>query len=83
MPEALQKLENRPVKFSDSERIQGVKFVESETGDLQVSALMKDGTSQTIHVFNPQTETWRQFEFDGLTLSQAKNLIDSRKNENG
>jgi uncharacterized protein len=79
MPEAVRKLENRPVTLTEAERIQGVNFIESETGDLQIAALMKDGSTQTIHIFNPQTETWRQFEFDGLTLSQAKNLIDSRR----
>lgn len=80
MPEAINKLENRPVKFTDSERIQSVKFVETENGALQISAFLKDGSAKTIHTFNSQNETWRQFEFDGLTLSQAKNLINSRQN---
>lgn len=82
MPEALKKLGNKPVNFTDSEVIREVRFIETETGDLRVSAFLKDGSTKTIHVFDPQTETWRQFEFDGLTLSQAKRLIDSRKTEN-
>ena len=40
---------------------------------------MKDGSTQIIHTFNPEKETWRQFEFDGLTLSQAADLIASEK----
>ena len=82
MPEALRKLENRPVKFAPSEIIREVKFVETDNGDLQISAFMRDGSVQTIRTFNPQNETWRQFEFDGLTLSQAANLIASRKTGN-
>ncbi len=79
MSEALEKLEAKPQKSAPAETIREVKFIEIETGELQVSAYLKDGSGTTIHVFNPQIETWRQFEFDGLTLSQAKNLITSRK----
>jgi hypothetical protein len=79
MSEALEKLENKPLKSVPSETIREVKFVEIESGELQISAYLKDGSVKTIHVFNPQNELWRQFEFDGLTLKQAKDLIDSRK----
>ncbi|MEP6901578.1 MAG: YkgJ family cysteine cluster protein [Actinomycetota bacterium] len=79
MSEALEKIENKPVKFASSETIREVKFAEIETGELQISAHLKDGSVKTIHIFNPKRETWRQFEFDGLTLSQAKDLIGSRK----
>jgi Fe-S-cluster containining protein len=79
MPEALEKLANKPVKSAPSCTIREVKFIEAENGDLQISALIKDGSTQIIHTFNPQEETWRQFEFDGLTLAQADSLIASRK----
>lgn len=79
MPEALEKLKAKPPKFSPSEIIREVKFVETGSGELQISAYLKDGSIKPIHVFNPQSEIWRQFEFDGLTLSQAKDLIESRK----
>jgi len=79
MSEALEKLDDKPVKSVPSETIREVKFVEIEGGKLHISAYLNDGSVQTIHVFNPQNETWRQFEFDSLTLSQAKDLIDSRK----
>ncbi|HEY8559421.1 MAG TPA: YkgJ family cysteine cluster protein [Pyrinomonadaceae bacterium] len=79
MPEALRRLESRPAKSAPSETIREVKFTETGTGELQVSAAMRDGAARIIHVFDPQRETWRQFEFDGLTLAQAAALIDSRK----
>ena len=79
MSEALRKLENKPENFVPSETIREVKFVETETGELQISAFLNDGSTKTIHVFNPNNEIWRQFEFDALTLSQAANLISSRK----
>lgn len=80
MSEALEKLENRPVKSAPFETIKEVKFIETETGDLQISAFLKDGSIRMIHTFNPQNETWQQFEFDALTLAQAADLIASRKN---
>ncbi len=79
MSEALEKLENTPLKFAPSETIREVKFVETETGELEIRAYLKDASIKTIHVFNPQNETWRQFEFDALTLSQAKDLIAAGK----
>jgi Fe-S-cluster containining protein len=79
MSEALQKLDAQPAKSAPSETIKEVRFIETETGDLRVSAFLKDGSHQTIYVFNPKGETWRQFEFDGLTLTQAADLIASRK----
>ena len=79
MSEALEKLGGKPLKSAPEDTIREVKFVETETGELQISAYLKDGSIKTIHVFDPQNEIWRQFEFDGLTLSQAKGLIDARK----
>jgi Fe-S-cluster containining protein len=78
MSEALEKLEKRPLRAAPSETIREVKFAETETGELWVTAYLKDGSNCRIHVFDPLRETWRQFEFDGLTLAQAKNLIESR-----
>lgn len=59
--------------------IRDVKIVrQAATGDCEIVAEMQNGVSQTIHTFNPNRESWRQFEFDALTLSQAQDLIDSR-----
>lgn len=79
MSESLRKIDKKPVNSVYSEAIQGVKFIEIKPGELQISASMKDGSVRKIHTFNPKNETWRQFEFDGLVLSEAKDLIASRK----
>lgn len=79
MTEALAKLGDKPAKSAPEDTIREVKFVETETGELQITAYLKDGSIKIVHVFNQQNETWRQFEFDALTLSEAKALIDSRK----
>lgn len=77
---ATQKLKNKPAQSAPAETSRCVKFVEQpETGNWQIMFFPEDGAAQAIHTFNPRDEIWRQFEFDGLTLSQAKDLIDSRK----
>jgi uncharacterized protein len=81
MTEALNKLDDKPLKSAPSETIREVKFVETETGELQISALLNDGSTKIIHVFSSETEIWRQFEFDALTLSQAADLINSRRKQ--
>lgn len=79
MSEALEKIDNQPKRFVPSETIREVKFVENETGALAITAYLNDGATKVIHVFSPEKEVWRQFEFDALTLAEAANLIDSRK----
>lgn len=59
--------------------IRNVKIVKAETGNCEIVAEMQNGSSQTIHTFDQTCESWRQFEFDGLTLSQAQDLIGARK----
>jgi Fe-S-cluster containining protein len=81
MTEALNKLDDKPVQSAPSETIREVKFVETETGELQISAFLNDGSTKIIHVFSSENEIWRQFEFDALTLSQAADLIKSRRNQ--
>lgn len=82
MAEANYKLRSQPPppQFNSSETIESVKFIERpETGDVEISARLADGATKTLHVFDPQTITWRQFEFDGLTLAQAADLIAKRR----
>lgn len=65
----------------DPETIVNVKFlVQTETGNIEIKVSLKDNSIRIIHIFDPSLETWRQFEFDGLTLEQAKQLIASRSN---
>jgi Fe-S-cluster containining protein len=80
MSEALAKLRAKPEKFESSETIRGVNFIE-QAENLQISAVMKDGSVKILHTFSPKREAWRKFEFDGLTLSQAKDLIRARKQD--
>jgi Fe-S-cluster containining protein len=82
MSEALQKLDDQPVKAAPADTLREVKFIEAESGELEITAFLNDGSTKTIHIFNPQNETWRQFEFDSLTLTQAAALIASRTNRN-
>lgn len=79
MSEALQKLDDQPVRSAPVETIREVKFVETETGELEILGYLNDGSTATLHIFDPDRETWRQFEFDALTLAQAAELIASRK----
>ncbi len=81
MPDALRKLDEKPSKLKPAETIREVKFFENESGNLEIKAFLLDGSTQIIHVFKPDEENYRQFEFDGLTLAQASKLIDSRKND--
>ena len=76
MSEAVRKIDAQPQEKVDSEAITNVKF--SKDGEnLKIIVKLKNDSMQTIHSFNPNNETWRQFEFDGLTLEQAKDLIAS------
>jgi hypothetical protein len=79
MSEALEKLDRQPKTVVPSETLREVKFCETESGTLEIKAFLLDGSARIIHTFDPREETWRQFEFDALTLRQAADLIDSRK----
>lgn len=59
----------------ENERIETVSIEESKTQDLQISVKLKSGAEKIIHAFNPQSETWFQSEFEGLTLTKAEELI--------
>ena len=62
-----------------TETIRDAKISENAgTNLLEIAVLMKDGTLQTIHAFDPNLETWRQYQFSGLTLAQAQTLIESQ-----
>lgn len=79
MCEANRKLDVRLTPAA-SETIESAKISErTGTVDLETSVTLKDGGCETIHVFDPSRETWLQSEFDELTLSQAREIIASRK----
>lgn len=76
---AIEKLDARPPRTENSEMIDSVKFVENDAGNLDVVASFKDESRKTIYSFDPKIETWRQFEFDALTMQEAEELIVNRR----
>ena len=79
MFDAVEILEARADLPVSPEKIRRVKIVENvESEELTILALMEDGSNQALHQFDPKREFWMQFEFAGLTLAAAQNLIGSR-----
>ena len=78
MLEAVNRLDAQPEKSTPDETILKVKFEENDSGKITIKVQMQNETILTIHEFDPQSETWRQFEFENLTLRQAAELIASR-----
>jgi hypothetical protein len=69
-------IESKDETKNPAEIIYGVRYIEqTETGFLDILAIMEDETIKTLHSFNPQTEKWRQFEFAGLSWQEANELI--------
>jgi len=60
------------------ETIREVKIIkEAETGNCEIVAEMQNGSKKTIHTFDPNRESWRQFQFSGSPLAEAGRLIQS------
>jgi uncharacterized protein len=80
MTEAMEKLDSRPVRTEPATVIRNARIrPNTEAGEYVITALMKNGELCEIHRYDPERETWRQFEFDGLSLDEAKALIHSRE----
>lgn len=78
MMQARRKLNAKDAEIVPDETIRDAKISEQiGTNLLEITALMKDGTLQTIHAYDPNFETWQQYQFSGLTLERARNLIES------
>ena len=52
--------------------------IDIETGEYEIVAELQNGVKQTIHKFDPNRESWRQFQFSGSTLEDARRLIESQ-----
>jgi hypothetical protein len=79
MLEGLEKLDTKPEPTGKAEVIQSAKIEQISGSQMrQITVLMKDNASRVIHTYNPEMETWRQFEFDALTLDEVRKLIKSR-----
>lgn len=75
---AKRKLKTRAAQKFSPETIKATNFVpQTGTGYLLIEVIMSDGSNQIVHSFNPEVESWTKFEFEGLTITQAKSLIES------
>lgn len=80
MIEARAKLEAQPRKSEPSQTIRCAQIRrDAVTGEYVITAQMKNGELRVIHRYDPANETWMQFEFDGLDLTAASRLIESRR----
>ena len=77
MSDARQILKAKESKPISPDTIREVKIVKTETGDCEIVALMQNGLRQTIHTFDPNRESWRQFQFSGSTLAEARQTIEA------
>lgn len=79
MSAAMEMLDARAESDDPANIIRNAQIVESpEAGMRIVNVLMKDGTLREFHRYDPDRETWMQFEFDGLKLAEAAALIAAR-----
>lgn len=79
MSEAMDKLDRHPERYLPEQVIRNAQIrVDDETGEYVIRALLKSGDLIEIHRYDPDVETWMQFEFDGLSLDAAAKLIRSR-----
>ncbi|HSK70285.1 MAG TPA: YkgJ family cysteine cluster protein [Pyrinomonadaceae bacterium] len=82
MAEAVKKLKAESALPASKDTIRNVKIVgRKDTNLLEITVWLEDGSTQKIHTFAPERESWMQFEFDGLTLEQARDLIISRNEQ--
>lgn len=80
MLEANEKLAEQPTNEDLSETIRNAEIKEDEENNcLTVTALMMDGSLRTVHSYDQEKEVWRQFEFDGLRLSELHQMINSKQ----
>jgi len=78
MSAALQKLRTKDAEIVRADTIRDAKISEEPgTNLLEITALMMDGTLQKVCTFDPNLETWRQYQFSGLTLTDARQLTES------
>ena len=79
MSAAVANINNQPEESTAADRIKHAQISEMpETELLLITAQLKDGELREIHRFDPMSEAWMQFEFEGLTLIEAERLINSR-----
>lgn len=78
MSAALQILKTKESEQISPQTIRDAKIVRIENGECEIVAEMQNGVKQTIHKFDPNRESWRQVQFTGANLDDARRLIESR-----
>jgi hypothetical protein len=79
MLDARQILKAKESEAISPETIRDVKIIrQAETGNLEIVAMLQNGSHRTIHTYDPNRESWRQFQFSGSTVEAAQRLIESR-----
>lgn len=79
MMEANARLDERDALPSDPTLITRVSIERSERRcELQINVKLRCGEERVLHSFDPAVETWRQFQFEGITLTAAEALIAGR-----
>lgn len=79
MMEANARLDERDALPSNPTLITRVSIERSERrGELQINVKLRCGEERVLHSFDPAVETWRQFQFEGITLTAAEALIAGR-----
>jgi Fe-S-cluster containining protein len=80
MSAAMEELDSQPERHLPEQVIRNAQIrPDGKTGEYVIRALLKNGELIEIHRYDPDLETWMQFEFDGLSLDVAAELIRSRK----
>ncbi len=75
---AAQKLKAQSEAVPASNIIRNAKIARDGSGKLTISVLTEDGKLTPLYSYAPGAVTWRQFEFEGLTIDEAQELIRQR-----
>ena len=79
MMEANERLDERDRSPQDPNLITRVSIERSERqGELQITVTTLGGEEHVLHSYDPSRETWRQFEFEGVSLGSARAMIAER-----
>jgi hypothetical protein len=81
-PEQLEAAERQAAPEGDGRKIAYALIGWDEDGvNCLITAIFADGERRSLHLFNPQEETWWQSEFIGLSVPEAENLIAARSSQ--
>ena len=83
MPSSMELLRAARREMHSSEKIRSTEIGPfDDSGLLGITVTLGDGQERRIHTYDPEMESWLRFEFDGLTLGGAIEMIASRDSEN-